>query len=134
VRHTNETWTKEYDFKSNFKYCLDKGKEGEEYTRKILSGDFKIETKVDFLCKDTGTVFIEYKSRGKDSGIKVTTADFWNFVLPENNDTYPLIIFIHINKLKKLVEDKKYKTVVGGDNKTSVGYLIPKEDIIKLNK
>ena len=133
MKHTNDTWTKEYDLKSNFKYCLDKGKEGEEYIRKILNGEFKLEAKTDFLCKDTGNVFIEFRSRGKDSGIKVTTADFWSFVLPQSQDDFPIIIFIHLSKLKKLIETKKYKIVNGGDAMTSKGYLIPKGDLIQLN-
>ena len=133
MKHTDKTWTKEYDLKGNFNYCLGKGKEGENYIKNILAGEFKIEVKTDFLCKDTGNVFIEFKSRGKDSGIKTTTSDFWVFVLPKNQDDFPIMIFIHLSKLKNLIKNKKYKVVNGGDAMTSKGYLIPKEDLIQLN-
>ena len=85
------------------------------------------------MCKDTGNVFVEYKSRGKDSGIKTTTAIYWVFVLPYNETDFPNLQFIPLVKLKKLIETKKYKTVNGGDALTSKGYLIPKEDLIQLN-
>ena len=37
----------------------------------------KIEVKTDFQAKDTGNVFIEYKSRGKLSGISTTHAEWF---------------------------------------------------------
>ena len=134
MKHINKTWTKEYDSKINFKLDLDKGKQGEDYVVKAYTNkEIKAETKVDFRCQETGNIFVEFKSRGKESGILVTTADIWNYVLPKKEDTFPLIITIATTKLKQMIKDKKYKTVLGGDNKSSVGYLIPKEDLIQLN-
>lgn len=133
MKHTDKTWTKEYDLKSNFKHCLDKGKLGEDLTERLLNGELKLEVKTDFMCKDTGNVFIEYKSRGKDSGIKISTADYWVFVLPYNKTDNPKLDFIPLEKLKQLIKNKKYKTVRGGDALTSQGYLMPKEDLSTLN-
>lgn len=133
MKHTDKTWTKEYDLKNNFRYCLEKGKLGEDLVNKLLNKEITFEVKTDFMCKDTGNVFVEYKSRGKDSGIKISTAIYWVFVLPYNETDFPNLQFIPLVKLKKLIETKKYKVVSGGDAMTSKGYLIPKEDLIQLN-
>lgn len=134
MKHTDKTWTKEYDSKINFKLDLEQGKQGEDYVVNVYTNKtIKAETKVDFRCQETGNVFIEFKSRGKDSGILITTADVWNYVLPKKQDTFPLIITIATSELKQMLKNKKYKTVLGGDNKTSIGYLVPKEDLIQLN-
>lgn len=134
MKHTNKTWTKEYDLKNNFKYCLEKGKLGENLVNKLLNNELSHEVKTDFMCKDTGNVFVEFQSRGKDSGIRKSTSDYWEFVLPYNGDDLPCVIFIPLIKLEKLIKTKKYKSVRGGDALTSLGYLIPKEDLIQLNK
>ena len=132
MKHTDKTWTKEYDLKNNFRYCLEKGKLGEDLVNKLLNKEITFEVKTDFMCKDTGNVFVEYKSRGKDSGIKISTAIYWVFVLPYNETDFPNLQFIPLVKLKKLIETKKYKIVNGGDALTSKGYLIPKEDLLTL--
>ncbi|QLF88054.1 hypothetical protein Eistla_gp31 [Pelagibacter phage Eistla EXVC025P] len=132
MKHTDKTWTKEYDLKNNFRYCLEKGKLGEDLVNKLLNKEITFEVKTDFMCKDTGNVFVEYKSRGKDSGIKISTAIYWVFVLPYNKTDFPNLQFIPLVKLKKLIETKKYKIVNGGDALTSKGYLIPKEDLLTL--
>lgn len=132
MRHTN-TWSKEYDYKIDFRKNLEEGKQGEDYSKSLLTGKYKVETKTDYKCYETGNVFVEFQSRGKDSGIRVSTAEVWSFVLPKPTDVFPLTIYVSLEALKKMVENKKYKTVMGGDNKTSLGYLVPKEDIIQLN-
>ena len=132
MKHTNKTWNKEYDLKNNFRYCLEKGKLGEDLVNKLLNKEITFEVKTDFMCKDTGNVFVEYKSRGKDSGIKISTAIYWVFVLPYNETDFPNLQFIPLVKLKKLIKTKKYKIVNGGDALTSKGYLIPKEDLLTL--
>lgn len=132
MKPTNKIWNKEYDLKNNFKYCLEKGKLGEDLVNKLLNNELSHEVKTDFMCKDTGNVFVEFQSRGKDSGTNISTSDYWEFVLPYNSTDLPCVVFIPLIKLKKLIESKKYKTVRGGDALTSLGYLIPKEDLLKL--
>ena len=82
MRHTN-TWSKEYDYKIDFRKNLEEGKQGEDYSKSLLTGKYKVETKTDYKCYETGNVFVEFQSRGKDSGIRVSTAEVWSFVLPK---------------------------------------------------
>ena len=121
---------KGYDFKvkSSFVNDLPFGEKYEEELKSILEG--KIELKTDRLCQKTGNVFIETQSRGKDSGILTTTADYWAFCLWKENrglkdQTYTLV---STKILKKLMTN--YPIKKGGDNWTSKGYIIPKGDLL----
>tara|TARA_R100000093_G_C1882520_1_gene54571 strand:- start:146 stop:538 length:393 start_codon:yes stop_codon:yes gene_type:complete len=120
---------KGYDFKvkSSFVTDLPFGEKYEGELKSILEG--KIELKTDRLCQKTGNVFIETQSRGKDSGILTTTADYWAFCLWKENrglkdQTYTLV---STKILKKLMT--KYPKKAGGDNYTSKGHIMPKEEL-----
>lgn len=69
--------------------------------------NLKIEVKEDLLFSKTGNIAVEYRSRGKDSGITTTEASHWIYVL---GDEYYVI---HVANLRKLL--KTAKKVVGGD-------------------
>jgi hypothetical protein len=109
------------DYNSDFKYDLKTGVIGEKYLGRILS-DKKIEVKTDFIASKTGNIFIEYMSRGKPSGISTTHADWYAFVL--SND---LIFLISSEKLKEKCRKylKTKRDVVGGDNNSSKGIILP---------
>lgn len=82
-----------------------------------------VEVKNDFLLHRTGNFAIETSCRGKPSGINVTQADF--FVIYTN---YPEHAYtFKTTYLRELSQDKKYHTVIGGDNgNTTTMVLIPK--------
>lgn len=110
----------------NFEYDLKTGIIAEKYISNILSNK-KIEVKKDELAKKTGNVFVEYESRNKPSGIATTKADFYCFVISNEN-----IIFVETNKLKELCKQKRLRKVPGGDSNTSMGVLLPLEQLVKL--
>ena len=114
------------NYNSDFRYDLDLGQLGEKLVFDVLTNK-KVEVKTDYKATQTGNVFIEYFSRGKDSGITISKADFYCFVTSNEN-----ITFIEIKKLKKLC--RKYlntnRDVKGGDNNTSQGILLPLKEII----
>ena len=87
-----------------------------------------IEVKTDYKALQTGNVFVEYFSRGKESGISVSQSDWYCFIISNDN-----IIFIKTKKLKVLC--RKYlnttKEVLGGDNNTSAGILLPLKELIQ---
>mgnify|MGYP003117204019 CR=1 FL=1 len=117
---------------NDFRYDLKIGNKGENLLAKILSYTGKeIEIKTDLQASKTGNVFVEYESRGKDSGIITTEAIWYAFVVSNEN-----IIVISTTKLKKLC--RKYlgtnKDVTGGDENTSKGILLPIYELINLTK
>ncbi len=113
-------------YNSDFSHDLELGKKGENLLAKILllKGD-KIEVKTDLQATQTGNVFIEYKSRDKLSGLSTSKADYWAFIISNEQ-----IIIIETNKLKELCKTKGLRRVDGGDNNTSKGILIPLNKLI----
>ena len=114
------------NYNSDFRYDLDLGQLGEKLVFDVLTNK-KVEVKTDYKATQTGNVFIEYFSRGKESGIAISKSDFYCFVTSNEN-----ITFIETKKLKKLC--RKYldtnRDVKGGDNNTSCGILLPLIEII----
>lgn len=124
-------WDIELSRDSYFAKCLKFGKHNEDLLKKILE-ELRIEVKTDKIYKTTGNLFVEFQSRGKSSGINKTTADYWAFCLWSEGLKLPPFILVPTKELKKLIETNKYKEVKGGDNYTSLGYLIPATELIKL--
>ena len=91
---------------------------------RLLTGD-KIEVKTDLQATQTGNVFIEYQSRDRLSGLSTSKADYWAFLISNEQ-----IIIIETNKLKELCKTKGLRRVDGGDNNTSKGILIPLNKLI----
>ena len=114
--------------------------------KKDYTWDFKInfensgvqtfESKTDVYCippsgvngkqikgKDTGNIFIEFSCRGKDSGIKVTEADWFVYYFKFLGELW----MIKVQDLKKLIDENNFRIGVGGDpGSNSSGYLIPR--------
>ena len=113
-------------YNSDFSHDLELGQKGENLLAKILllKGD-KIEVKTDLQATQTGNVFIEYKSRDRLSGLSTSKADYWAFLISNEQ-----IIIIETNKLKELCKTKGLRRVDGGDNNTSKGILIPLNKLI----
>ena len=118
---------KESDFSvTNFTKDLSYGKKHEKLVMKSLEN---FELKTDRMAHKTGNVYVEFKSRGKDSGIITSKSDTWIFKIPNARDTHLFSIHIPLTRLRKLVS-KDYKVVPGGDKLTSRGYLVPLTDLI----
>ena len=109
---------------NDFSHDLKLGNKGENLIAKILMLEgSKIEVKTDFHAikgNATGNVFVEFESRGKLSGISTTHAEWWCFVLSNQQ-----IVLIEISKLKQLCKSDGLRIVNGGDNNTSRGILLP---------
>lgn len=76
----------------------------------------------------TGNLFFEYKSRGKDSGYKVTQADYWATVLTCGESYCGCFIFdvpTLKRNLRRLFELGIAKVKHGGDDGTSRGLVVP---------
>lgn len=113
------------DYNNDFKYDLKVGQIKEKELADILENK-TIEVKNDLKATITNNVFVEYFSRGKLSGVSTSEADFYCFAF---GDTY------HIIKTSKLKEIcRKYlntnRDVLGGDNNTSCGILLPINELL----
>jgi hypothetical protein len=86
------------------------------------------EIKTDVKCApifDTGNIFIEFSSRGKDSGIKVSKSDWFVTYFLFLNEIW----FIKTNKLKQLIENNDFPIFkdAGDFNSQTHGYLIERK-------
>jgi hypothetical protein len=81
---------------------------------------------------DTGNIFIEFESRGKDSGITVTTAEWFVTYFKHFNEIW----YIKSNKLRKLISENDFKkhTDSGDLGSNTKGYLIPRYQFKKYFK
>jgi len=112
--------------KSSFVTDLPFGQKYEKEFKDVMYG--KTEVKTDRLCQKTGNLYVETESRGKPSGITTTDSDMWSFCLWKENRERQIYISIPTKILKKLMT--KYPIKAGGDNYTSKGHIIPKEDLL----
>jgi len=112
---------------NDFRYDLEIGKQSENELSLILQ-DTTIEVKDDSKhSAKTGNVFIEYESRNKPSGISTTQATHW--AIKTSSNTF---VIICTERLKEIA--RKYigtdRDVLGGDNNTSKGILVPREELL----
>jgi hypothetical protein len=125
---------------SDFKTDLDYG----EAAEKMFDGYFKngnFEFKRDRMMHRTGRVYIEYMSRGEVSGIGMTEVEpIWIYVTGDCGfglvmDAARLREAIKIFRkecLQGLHEPPASYKKLGGDEDTSVGALIPVEDLARI--
>ena len=76
------------------------------------------EVKTDFWEQDwgkggSGNMAIEYKCRGKPSGIRKTKATYFTYYIPNIQDKQLWVI--KVENLKKLIKDNRFKRVNGGE-------------------
>jgi len=113
---------------NSFYYDLDFGEKAEDWINQLFSDGKKIEVKYDRMAHKSGNVYVEYQSRGKKSGIATTQANYWIFII----DKKQAGIIVNVNKLKEIcrIAYQLGHIVKGGDNDTSLGFLIPINQIV----
>ena len=116
------THTNQFDLDLQF------GKKYENAFQKVMEG--QVECKCDRIWHRTSNLYIETESRGKPSGINVTTAKNYVFCLysKERSDDDQIWLVIPTNLLKEFIKD--YPIRNGGDNYTSKGHIVPAKDLI----
>lgn len=120
---------------NDFKYDLKVGRIAEKNLAEILSKK-KIEVKLDRWAQVTGNIGIEFRNKGKLSGISTTKADYWCFMI-ENKGNQDWMIIVDTVKLKDVA---RYYYDLGrikrvGDNNTSEVVLVPlNEFALTINK
>ena len=114
---------------SSFYYDVDFGTEAEDWVKDVFTGGYKVEVKCDRIAHKTGRIYIEVYSRGKESGISTTQADYWIYIIQDREVMF-LIPVEHLRALCRKYFDM-YGFVKGGDNNTSLGVLIPISSLVK---
>lgn len=119
----------------NFDLDLPEGEFAEALVQSILceKGRSTIEVKRDFLVSNSGNVAIEYRSRGKKSGIATTKAQWWAIVLDGDKYNHEVIILIETERLRRIARSfyKMGKHTPGGDDLSSEMVLIPVGELLR---
>lgn len=118
------------DFDLDYSYGL----EGENLVDQLLNGSKTVEVKRDRKWWTTGNIFIEVQCwynntmSWEDSGLTVTKADYWAFVLESG------VILVPTEHVKYAVKvfGKRIDCTIEPNN--SRGYLIKAEDLLKAMK
>lgn len=102
---------------------------GEKYENDFQEAiEGKVECKTDRLCQKTGNVYIEIESRGKPSGVHTTKSKYYAICLWKEERKDNIWVLIPTKILKKLMTN--YPVKAGGDNWSSKGHIIPKQDLL----
>ena len=114
-----------------FDVDLEFGKHWEEHIDEVFSGAKTCEVKTERdKWASTGNICIEIESYGKPSGLTSTEADLWVHNLVKDNELCCSLVF-NTDKLRKIMEEMKPFTVMGGDYKASKLYLVSIEKLMK---
>lgn len=109
-----------------------KGQIGENLLKSIME---TIEVKTDYKWKDTKNIYVEtscfYKKTKKfePSGLSVSKAKYYSFVLPNNNNEM-LVISVPKNVLERAINKYGKKIECNWSENMSKGYLIKLSHII----
>lgn len=116
-------------YSRSFNHDLKVGLLGEDWAKEFFSGEFKLEVKFDSIAHTSGNLFIEYSSRDKPSGIAVTDAEYYLYIIAEFN--YAIILNVE-NLKERLRFYYKHNMYIrnGGDDDTSVGFLVPIQELL----
>ena len=122
-----------YEEMKKFDLDLKFGLLGEDFVKDMQNGNNKIEVKTERdIWKTTGNIAIEIRCNSVPSGISTTGSNIWIHLLSYKDKIEGGFIFAVDElkkKIKKLLEEKKAKIVMGGDFDASQMVLIPIKDL-----
>ena len=106
----------------DYKYDILMEKDGKEMTYEVKTDVFCTK----YFNTDTGNMFIEFHSRGKDSGITVTEAEWFVMYYKYLKEIW----YIKTENLKQLIADNDFfiSEYSGDQGSNTKGYLLPRRD------
>lgn len=107
--------------------------EGLKIVAEMFGAGPNTEVKRDRLVSRTGNVAIEIECYDKPSGISVTEANSWIFLLSGEEYSDKVAVAISVDRLKLLVNNPKYRRAWGGDNNAALVVLVPVKDLLESN-
>jgi hypothetical protein len=125
-------------YSPHFDIDFSRGLIGEDLVKSLPEAikDGTIEVKTDYRAQETGNFYIETwqyskqdESNKKQSGINITTATFWAFVIPQTSSMF----LIRTDELKSLMRENDYRETrqpqINAHTNASIGRLVPVIDI-----
>jgi hypothetical protein len=115
---------------SNFDLDFSFGSEGEKLVKELLTGGLTVEVKRDRKWHSTNNLYIEVecwymtKQAWEPSGLSVTTAAYWAFVLEQST------LIVPTDVLRHTVREKGRQITCDIPPNKSKGYLITAEDLL----
>ena len=96
------------------------------------TGNVTVEVKTDRLAVQTGNLAVEFRYRGRPSGIQTTKADEYFFVIVEQDGSIRYRLNIPTAKLKKIAYRRYLNglTTTGGQYNATEMILIPIIDLL----
>lgn len=82
-----------------------------------------IEHKSDLACRRTGNVFVEYRQKGRPSGISTTQSDYW--ATEFDDDCWVIIPTKRMKQIARRAMRDKGRRTRGGDFNNYEGVLVP---------
>lgn len=92
-------------------------------TRRDLLVQAGVEIKTDRVAETSGRVAVEVSYRGHPSGLSISTAGLWCFIIG------PMAVAVPTSELRRLVDSPGNRRVQGGDNALSTLVLLPIESL-----
>lgn len=124
---------------------LAEGHVAEEIAKRIFEGNLTVEVKSDYLVHQHGNVAIEYKYRGRPSGISVSRAKYYMFWFAGRYYRNELSVLISTERLRPLAREYLLRhnngsvlpsgqpvVVRGGNNGDSELILLPKTELLRI--
>ena len=105
----------------------------------LLSNKYKYEIKTDSNFIKYNSIFLEFESNEKESGIKTSKSHYYIFVCPNNNNFEIIKLFqIETNILKELIVNNIFikkispcKDYYNNAYNINKGYIIPEQILLK---
>ena len=124
-----------YDEMKKFDLDLKFGHLGEDFVRDMQNGNTMIEVKTERdIWKNTGNIAIEIRCNSVPSGISTTGSSVWVHLLSYKGKIEGGFIFAVDElkeKIKRLLEEKKARLVMGGDFDASQMVLLPIKELFQ---
>lgn len=124
-------------FNPDFDTDFSRGRLGEELLESLpeMIKNKTVEVKTDYRSSETGNFYVEtwhrniYTMEWRQSGINVTKADYWAFIVPSTMSMY----LIRTENLKNLLRTNDYREgtqyIASATTNASKGRLVPVKDI-----
>ena len=118
--------------RSGFDIDLREGEDRESaFVKALREVGYLVEHKSDHLARKTGKVFIEYRQKGRPSGINVTTAHFWAIEFDAN--AWVVIETDRLRWLARKAWQDPLNRKTGGDHNLYEGVTVPVAELVRLD-